>query len=150
MVGGSLQRTCSSIFRSSIDVPPPLPVGTWGRGRGKGGPKRDKRSRKARQQEEEKHQEEEEEEEHQVEQPTRRSMCRRHLRRVVGAKRGRRRMTQQVVTLVVPFGSEVARDSRIGRYLFRDDHWLNPVANGKYLSRLLIFCPLRTWNHNRD
>jgi hypothetical protein len=49
-------------------------------------------------------------------------MCRRHLRRVVGAKRGRRRMTQQVVTLVVPFGSEVARDSRIGRYLFRDDH----------------------------
>jgi hypothetical protein len=54
--------------------------------------------------------------------PTRRSMCRSRLRRVVGAKRGRRRMTRQVVTLVVPFGSEVAHDSRIGRYLFRDDH----------------------------
>jgi hypothetical protein len=49
-------------------------------------------------------------------------MCRRRLRRVVGVKRGRRRMTRQVVTLVVPFGREVAHDSRIGRYLFRDDH----------------------------
>jgi hypothetical protein len=54
--------------------------------------------------------------------PMRRSMCRHRLRRVVGAKRGRRRMTRQVVTLVVPFGNKVAHDSRIGRYLFRDDH----------------------------
>jgi hypothetical protein len=50
------------------------------------------------------------------------SMCRHRLRRVVGARRGRRRMTRQVLTLVVPFGSEVAHDSRIRRYLFRDDH----------------------------
>jgi hypothetical protein len=53
--------------------------------------------------------------------PTR-SMCRRRLRRVVGARSGRKRMIRQVVTLVVPFGSEVAHNSRIGRYLFRDDH----------------------------
>jgi hypothetical protein len=116
---------CSSIFRRSIDVPPPLPVGTRGRGRGKGGPKRGKRSRKARQQEEEQHLEEDR---RRRKKSTRRrscpsrSMCLRRLRRGVGARRARRRMTRQVVTLVVPFSSEVAHDSRIGRYLFRDDH----------------------------
>jgi hypothetical protein len=126
MVGGSLQRTWSSIFRRSVDVPPPLSMGTRGKGWGKGGPKRGKRSRRARQQEEkeEEHQKEEDQlhEEYVPPSPEEASG---------GGRRGRRRMTQQVVTLVVPFGSEVAHDSQICRYLFRDDHWLNPVANGK-------------------
>jgi hypothetical protein len=63
MVGGSLHRSCSSTYRR-VDVP--SSVRGPGKSRGKGGPKKGKKSTRA-QQEEEHEEEQAQEEEHQEE-----------------------------------------------------------------------------------
>jgi hypothetical protein len=115
MVGDSLHRSCSSTYRR-VDVP--SSVRGPGKSRGKGGPKKGKKSTRA-QQEEEHEEEQAQEEEHQEEEQEQaqdEEYVPPSAEEASGGSTRRRRMTRQVLA------SEDARDSQIGRYLLPNAH----------------------------